>query len=159
MAIPDFDQHGNLPPGRHEATVEEVRDRLVTPFEASATRGAIFEWWRHHRDALTELIEIRSQWLAGSFASDKPEPADVDVITVLDGPAYDDLPRHRQVLIRTLIAGHTTEALWGCDSYPLLTYPDDHPGAPASKMVGERYLDYFASDRDNHERGLVEVTG
>jgi len=44
MAIPDFDQHGHLPPGRHKATVEEVRVQLVTP-SRHRTRGAIFEWW------------------------------------------------------------------------------------------------------------------
>lgn len=113
----------------------------------------------HHREALADLVEVRAHWLAGSFTTDEPDPADVDVVTVLDGPSYDELPRHRQLLVRTLIAGHATEALWACDSYPLLTYPADHPGAAASQIAEERFLDYFASDRDDHERGLVEVAG
>lgn len=40
MALPAHDDAGNLPPGRHEATLEEVRAGLVGDFPQSATRAA-----------------------------------------------------------------------------------------------------------------------
>lgn len=159
MAIPEFDERGNLPPGRHEADLDEVRARFVVPFAQSASRSGIFEYWRHHRAALEELVPVDRQLLAGSFVSDKRDPADVDIITVIDGPAYDALPKHRQMLARMLIAGHYTEAMWLCDSHPVLSYPVDHPGHSRAVIGLERYLDYFGHDRDGSERGVVEVPG
>lgn len=59
MALPEMDAHGNLPPGRHEASVDEVRAALVDPFAGSHTRRAIFDWWTELRDALCELGAFR----------------------------------------------------------------------------------------------------
>jgi hypothetical protein len=157
VGIPDFDKHGNLPPGRHAATSNEVREALVGRFPTSTTRSAIFRYWRDHRLALEEHVEVHAQWLGGSFASDKPDPADADVVTVLDGPGYDELPRHQQLIIKSLIAGHYTEDFWHCDAYPVLQYPEDHPGYTQYRIALERMEDYFAHDRDGNECGLVEV--
>ena len=157
MAIPAFDKHGNLPPGRHKATPKQVRAALVEQFPTSTTRSAIFRYWHDHRLALEELIEVQTQWLAGSFASDKPDPADADVVTVLSGPEFDALPRHTQMTIRALIDGHYTEDFWHCDAYAVLVYPEDHPGHSPYKIAEERWIDYFGHDRDANECGFVEV--
>ena len=157
MPIPKFDDNGNLPPGRHTASVDQVYEALVARFPTSTTRGAIFRFWHDHRVALEEIVKVHSQWLGGSFASDKTDPADADVVTVLDGPAYDELPRHRQLVVKSLIAGHYTEDFWNCDAYPVLTYPDDHPGHSHFRIAAERWEDYFGHDRDGNDCGLVEV--
>ena len=157
MGLPDFDEHGNLPPGYHRASVEDVHERLVEPFGASPSRQAIFDYWVHHRRALMELAAVPAQWLAGSFVTSKLDPADMDLVTVLDGESFDDLPRHRRLLIRTLCAGHYTQDFWDCDTYPLLSYPRGHPGHPASLAARELWSRHFGKDRDGHERGLVEV--
>lgn len=157
MGIPKFDKNGNLPPGRHKASVQEVRDALVGRFPTSTTRSAIFRYWHDHRLALEEQVEVHCQWLAGSFASDKEDPADADVVTVLDGPAYDKLPRHRQLIIKSLIAGHYTEDFWYCDAYPVLAYPEGETGFSQYRIAVERWEDYFGHDRDGNECGFVEV--
>ena len=159
VSIPDFDDNGNLPPGRHPATVEELEAALVGRFPTSTTRSAIFRYWIDHRQALLDLVEVHCQWIAGSFASDKPDPADSDVVTVLDGLGYDTLPRHRQLTIQSLIAGHYTESFWHCDAYPVLLYPEDHPGHTMYRIAVERWEDYFGHDRDGNECGFVEVSG
>lgn len=157
MGIPAFDEHGNLPPGYHDASPDEVRAALVDAFGASRTRSAIYDRWLRHRDALRDLVAVDEQWLAGSFCSEKPDPADADVVSVLDGEAYDALPTHRQLLVQMLIAGHYTEDFWSCDVHPLLRYPEGHPGHAASLLVAERWVGYFGHDRDGRERGLVRV--
>ena len=157
MAIPKFDDNGNLPPGRHEASADDVHDALVARFPTSTTRSAIFRYWQDHRLALEEHVKVHCQWLAGSFASDKPDPADADVVTVLDGPAYDELPRHRQLIIKSLIAGHYTEDFWHCDAYPVLQYPEGLPDYNQYRIAVERMEDYFGHDRDGNECGFVEV--
>ena len=159
MSIPKFDDNGNLPPGRHAGSVDQVHDALVARFPTSTTRGAIFRYWHDHRLALEEIVEVHTQWLAGSFASDKTDPADADVITVLDGPGFDELPRHKQLIVRSLIAGHYTEEFWNCDAYPVLAYPEDNAGHGLSQIALERWEDYFGHDRDGNECGFVEVAG
>src|SRR5690606_13179134 len=98
VAIPDFDQRGNLPPGRHRASAAEIRDSLVDAFPTSRTRSGIFAYWSHHRDALSELVPVHFQWIGGSFTSDKPDPADADIVSVIDGSAFDSLAPHQQLL-------------------------------------------------------------
>ncbi len=158
MALPDFDEHGNLPPGRHEASVDEVRATLVDPFVHSHTRRAIFDWWTELRDALCELGGFTAHWLAGSFASEKDRPNDLDLVTVLDGPTFDDMPRHRRRMIQAAVAGHVTEELWRCDNYPLLVYPDDDAGAVPARAVQRLWTQHFGTDRDGNERGFVVVS-
>lgn len=159
MTIPKFDDNGNLPPGRHTATAEEVGEALVERFPTSTTRSAIYRYWLDHREALRDLLPVQCQWLAGSFASDKENPADADVVTVFDGPAYDELPRHRQLIVQSLIAGHYTEDFWKCDAYPVVAYPDGEPGANQYQIAVERWEDYFGHDRDGNPCGFVVVEG
>lgn len=158
VTVPDFNDNGNLPAGRHSASIEEVHAALVAPFPLSRTRSGIFEWWRHHREALLEHAQLRAQWLGGSFTSEKTDPNDVDMVVVLDGPAFDELPRHRQLVVRMLIAGNYTEDFWMCDVWPVLTYPEEHPGHHASTIAVRQWERHFGRDRDGNARGFVEVT-
>ncbi len=157
MAVPAFDDNGNLPPGRHDATIEDVRSALVDPFVASNTRRAIFDWWTHLREALHELGGFEANWLAGSFVTDKDQPNDLDLITLLDGPTFDDMPPYRRQLVRGIVAGHVTEELWRCDNYPLLRYPDGDAGQVPARAVARMWAQHFGTDRDGNERGFVVV--
>lgn len=159
MPLPPFGDDGLLPPGRHPATVDEVRAALVDAFEGSATRAAIFGYWLDLRAALGELVPVRSQWLDGSFTTSKPDPADLDLVTVVDGPTFDELPRHRRLLVGSLIEGTYTEQFWSCDSNPLFRYPEGDLGHHASVVVAERWESYFGHTRDGDEKGFVEVEG
>lgn len=157
MPLPDFDTAGNLPPGRHEVTEEEIDERLVRAFTTSTTRTAIFQYWRQHRAALGELVAVRCQWLDGSFVTDKTDPADVDIVTVIDGPSFDRLPAHRRMLVASLIGGHYTEDFWSCDAYPVVAYPEDHVGHSKFRIARERWEDYFGHDRGGSATGFLVV--
>lgn len=76
MSLPAFED-GLLPPGRH-ATVDEVCEALVTGLPSSTTQAAIFSFCQDRRTA-------GGEWLDGSFATDKRDPADVDLITIIGG--------------------------------------------------------------------------
>lgn len=76
MPIPEFDDNGNLPPGRHPATLEEVRSRFGG---GSMRRRELFRALEsvvsrlRSRGVLTILVD-------GSFTTDKYRPGDVDVL-------------------------------------------------------------------------------
>jgi hypothetical protein len=127
-AIPSHMPSGLLPVGRHLVVIDDVKTSLVDPFPTSPTRTGIFEWWVSHREALCLVSPVVEQWLDGSFVSTKLDPADIDVVTVLDGPDFDALPLFQQRLTQSLVNGPHTRDFWHCDSYAILRYPAGHPG-------------------------------
>lgn len=159
MGLPDFDDHGNLPAGHHEATLEEVSEALVQAFAGSRTRRLIFDWWVQHRAALLELCDIEAQWLGGSFAGDKADPNDVDLVTVLRAETFDDLPDPRRLLVTSLVRGNYTEDFWRCDAWPVFDHADDDPLRDAGLLAREWFDDHFGHDRDGRPRGFVVVAG
>ncbi len=100
---------------------------------------------------------MHGQWLDGSFASDKRDPADADVVSFIDGPQFDELPQHRQLLIRQLLLGSHTEALWRCDSHPVVVYPADHPAHRHTVLAMTWWRSYFGTQRDGSPKGWIEV--
>lgn len=82
MPIPDLNEHGFLPEGIHDCTLEEIGARFGR-FQSSDRRIRLFE-------KLRELfVEERRAGLAieiyvdGSFTTSKTEPGDIDLVIVL----------------------------------------------------------------------------
>ena len=73
MTVPRFDASGNLPPGIHRATIEEIEER----FAWNGRRKRLFR-------GLTEALEnlssagVKKIWINGSFITSKNEPEDID---------------------------------------------------------------------------------
>ena len=81
--IPAFDDWGNLPPGIHPATVDEIASRFGV---GSAERRVEFHelnefvaWAR--RSGVTRII------INGSFVTGATQPGDVDIV-ILPGAGY-----------------------------------------------------------------------
>ena len=82
--IPPFDDFGNLPPGIHRATIEEVRDRFgdgSPEREAEMDELAAFANWAKAFGIIRIIVN-------GSFVTGRLSPGDVDVI-ILPGPNAD----------------------------------------------------------------------
>lgn len=78
--IPRFDDNGNLPPGVHPATLEEVEDRFGKETELRRVQIQSLHW-------LVEIARragVQRMIVNGSFVSDVPEPNDVDCVLLLD---------------------------------------------------------------------------
>lgn len=125
--IPSFNGHGVLPPGRYNASPQEVEHRFVDTFPNSATRRDIFRGWRSRREALTALIALECEWIDGSFVTSKSDAADIDVATFI---RYEDLvalgvPQRQQV--QDLTSGARPMLMYGCDSYLVVVLSEGHP--------------------------------
>ena len=79
MALPDFNQQGELPPGVHRAPIDEVKARFG---EGTAQRQAVTaRLLRIYRiGRATEKLERLI--IFGSYVTAKPEPNDVDVVLI-----------------------------------------------------------------------------
>ena len=69
-------------PGRYGATQEEIEAFFVNDaqFANSSTRSAIWTEWKIATEFLSNFIPIACVWLAGSFASLKLDPSDIDCL-------------------------------------------------------------------------------
>jgi hypothetical protein len=76
--IPDFDNHGNLPPGIYKASIDEIIARFSPGIMAR----------RLNTDSLLKLYNLVKDfahgiYIDGSYVTSKLAPNDVDVIVVL----------------------------------------------------------------------------
>ena len=130
--IPPFNDDGYLPAGVHRATLDEVTARFGRETELRRVQMESLGWLVDlaRRAGASRLI------VNGSFATDRPEPNDVDCVLLI-GAGF---PRD---------AGAEKELLEGLPFIEL-------------KLVGEEDLTLlvehiFASDRQAVPKGMIEV--
>lgn len=99
--IPDFNEKGHLPPGLHQATLDEFETRFVTG-QPSETRSNIFGGYLNYRAELIELRVAIKQWVDGSFTTAKQNPSDIDLVTQYDG-AIVDSDQQIQIKLNSLL--------------------------------------------------------
>ena len=130
--IPDFDDLGNLPPGVHRATLDEVIARFGWQSEVRRTLAESLKW-------LMDLVRKAGGArliVNGSFVTEKLEPNDVDCV-VLTTAEYPRDPAAAAELLKGLpFMGIQLEAEGLFDVF-----------------VDE----VFSYDRDDNPKGMVEV--
>ena len=142
MAIPPFDTgSGNLPPGEHEATWDEVLAR--------------FGYTRHRLELLAGLkaaldnlraAGCRRAYLDGSFVTAKEVPADydgcwevADVDDTLLDPGLLDFGSKRLA----------QKAKYGGELFIA--------NAVADRRTGRRYREFFQHDRSGNPKGVIAL--
>ena len=83
--IPPFDEHGNLLPGIHPATLEEIAARFGRESELRRAQMESLQWLVD----LARQAGIMRLVINGSFVTDTPEPNDVDCVLLIGS----DFPR------------------------------------------------------------------
>lgn len=131
--LPPFDEHGNLPPGIHLASIVEVAERFGSgsPEREVEIRELVelVDWAKRHG--------VRRIIVNGSFVTSKRRPNDVDVVVL---PGVDE--RNRNAVIDFERAG------W--PFLQILVAADDEDL--------ERWATSdFATDREGYVKGVVEV--
>lgn len=146
--------NGYLPQGRHSVTVDEFYEQFVTAFPSSKTRERLYRRWARHREALSSVLPVQAQWIDGSYVTSKVDPSDIDMVSVMDGEAYDRLAPTVRSLVEPLIAGKATKAVWGMDSYPVFRWPEGHPLEAASQLAELEWDTFW--QRQRNMTGLVK---
>jgi hypothetical protein len=131
--LPPIDEHGNLPPGSHRCTIEEVVQRFGSgsPERETETSELLqFVVWAR-RAGIVRLI------LNGSFITAKVSPNDVD-LAILPGPGY---PRDQPT-------SGAEETLW--PFLQVFVAADDTD-------LEAWAIQIFGTDRNLRSKGFVEV--
>ena len=144
MPLPDFNEFGDLPEGRHAASLSEV----ITRFGSStARRTAVADRLRRIYQLAVATRGLDRLVVFGSFVSDVAEPNDVDVILVMqDDFRLESSPAESLVLFdhRRADAELRASVFWVRPAMLL--------GEPL-----EQFLAHWERKRDGRRRGIVEI--
>ena len=137
--LPPFDQRGNLPPGIHRATWQEIVDRFGTTARRQELLAGL-------RDALEALAAAGcpAVYLGGSFVTSKEDPEDYDGCWEIDGVDAEALDPF--LLLPELRA--MQRARYRGDLFPVRVIA----GVSRSGM-----LEFFQRDRDGRVKGIVAL--
>lgn len=138
--IPEFDEHGNLPPGIHHATWNEI----VTRYATSVRRRELLDGLL---DALRSLkgAGCSTAYLDGSLVTSKDHPGDFDACWESSGVILSRLDPE----LLTFSDGRAAQkARYGGELYPA-EWP---AGAD-----GTAYLDFFQRDRLKQQKGIIAI--
>jgi len=138
--IPPFDAAGNLPPGVHEATWDE----LVARFGTTPRRLALLAGLRAALDAL-RAAGCRRAYVDGSFVTAKPDPGDFDACWDTVGV---DLALVDPVLKTFVNRREAQKRKYGGELFPA-----EWPADPA----GTSFLRFFQQDRRGQPKGIVAL--
>jgi hypothetical protein len=146
MSLPPLNAHGFLPPGIHDATLEELRESFGT-FQESDRRTKLFARLAELIQAMRTSALFDELLIDGSFVTATPAPNDVDLIAVLK-------------------AGHNFERDLPMSEYSLISrallrrrFLFDVIVAERSSDVYKSYVEFFGRirDRPDLKKGLVRL--
>ena len=148
--IPPFDPDtGALPPGDHQATLEEISKRFgFTPrrrWLLKGLRAAVKAFW---------AAGIEEVYIDGSFCSEKPDPGDVDGYWVEpDLAAYERIDPYwidfAPVLAQQV--GKWKWRMWVDHGIEFFI----HPAMQATPDEG--FPEFFRHDREGRARGVIQL--
>ncbi len=144
MALPEFNEFGDLPVGVHRATLAEVIERFGS--EIPQRQLVTTRLLRIHKLALATRKLLRFV-IFGSYITAKPSPNDVDIILVMaddfDEKDYDSdvFPAFDHLLAQQLL---------GASLFVV------RPGFIIGETVDE-FISHWQVKRDLSLRGIVEI--
>ena len=153
-----FTANGYLAPGLHSMTVAEIEAALVTAFPHSTTRRQILAGYRKHLAEVQAIIPTFAQFLNGSFATNKNDPSDANLVVFMDGVTVDNLPQASKDKLRLLLSGPVTKSTHMCDAYFCPVYPPNHPSNNFSRSQRKYWMGEFGYDRQDVPKGIVTVS-
>lgn len=143
MALPAFNEEGDLPPGVHRATLAEILERFG---QGSVQRCAVADRLNRVYQLVTSTGQLARFVVFGSFVTAKDDPNDVDIILLMED-TFD-------------LASVTGEAALLFQHMEA----DAHFGASvfwtrrAGAIGGEQaMIEYWQIRREGGRRGIVEI--
>ena len=110
--IPAFTEHGCLPEGVHDCTIEEAANRF-SAFQSSDRRPQLWGKFIEFMREAESCGLIDAILLDGSFVTSKPDPSDIDLVVV--AAARHDFSAELQPAQYNLLAQRRVRRRFGFD--------------------------------------------
>jgi hypothetical protein len=144
--LPEFDIDGDLPPGIHQATVDEIERRLAR-FVVSDRRISLFTRFKQLVAMIRSSGIVDRLVIGGSFVTSKAEPNDIDVVIILSSDVDFGALTPSQY---TVADRDGWRRVLKTDALDVLTVRN---GTTRMDLV----LEFFQCRRENKQVGVVEV--
>jgi hypothetical protein len=142
--LPDFDSSGDLPPGVHRATLNEVLQRFGT---AGGQRGVCTLRLSHVYELAQRTGHLWRFVIFGSYVTAEPNPNDIDVVLVMDDAFHlEECPIESRGLFDHAVA----QARYGASIFWI------RPRLLIGESIDD-FIAYWQLKRDGSKRGIVEV--
>lgn len=147
MPIPEFTVDGVLPPGLHECTEPELRDRFGGFFVSTKREKLMARLEEYLKDVRSSGLV---SWIAvdGSFVTDKREPGDIDLVVVL--PKDHDYNYELRPFEYNTLDHKMAKRLFGFD---VIVVPE---GSEAQERILSRFSE--VRDRPDVRKGMLRLT-
>ena len=101
----------------------EFKAFFVDPFDEDSSRHKLFRSYELYTQDLAEKITPNfTQWINGSFVTNKKNPRDIDLVNLIDYRIVEQ----KDALIRKAFIRDAVYERYGIDAYLLVLYPEDH---------------------------------
>src|SRR5947207_2723897 len=144
MPLPAFNADGDLPPGVHRATMEEVLARFS---DQGAAREKCKSNLRHIYELAKGTGQLERLVIFGSYVTDKKAPKDIDVILVMNDAFHAD---EAPIAARGLFQHEVAQRRFGASVFWIK--PSMAIGEPLDDFIG-----HWQHKRDDTLRGIVEI--
>ena len=142
--IPDLDARGNLPPGRHHATWDEVERRYGT----CERRRELLAGMKRLL-LLLKSVGCKTAFINGSFVTAKAEPGDYDGCWSRLGVDLALLRSRDPVLLDFTNKRMAQKLKYGGEMFP---------AEMVERISGRIFLDFFTKDKDTGDpKGIIEL--
>jgi len=140
---PDFDDNGDLPPGIHQATLDEVIEHFG---KATLQRRVMARRLKHIYTLVAKMGQVARFIIFGSFVTAKPDPGDVDIFLLMKN-TFDasQLSGETALLFNHIV----TQNYEGASIFWIRRL--------AALEGEEATVEYWQLKRDGAKRGIVEV--
>lgn len=136
-------------------TTKIIADDHVESHPDSSTRRPIFAGYQNYSTDFSERIcENWTQWIGGSFVTDKTDPSDIDLVNLIAGDLAITEEQVRPIL--TFLTIHGSKNRYLVDGYLALIFPEGHPHRNVTLEQVEYWLKWFGTSRDGHDRAIIQ---
>ena len=145
MPLPKFNPDGDLPPGVHRASLDEVAARFGG---GSNDRTRCTRNLTHIYELIDRTGHLQRFIVFGSYVTSKEDPNDIDVILVMDDNFH---PHDAATEIRGLFDHAVAQARYGASLFWI------QPSIVLLETV-DSFINHWQVKRDGTRRGIVEIT-
>ncbi|MFL5385504.1 MAG: DUF6932 family protein [Longimicrobiaceae bacterium] len=137
-----------LAPGFHRVKEEELAALFVDSFSSPDRRRRLLARFHALIDHVREWNIPCDVWIDGSFATEKPDPQDVDALFVFDGEAVNRASSELHAAMSAVFGreGHRdTKLRYGCDAYMVINQDE---------QTRSYWRGWFAFTRSDEPKGV-----
>lgn len=143
--IPEFENNGNLPPGIHSASIQEVKERFGTNPHRKNLLTGLDKLLKHLENIGCYLV-----YLDGSFITNKEYPSDYDLAWSTMGLSNDNISKIDPILLNIKQFRREMKEKYLGDIFPA-EIPEG--------STGKLFRDFFQTDKNTGEdKGIIAIS-